>query len=559
MSIKNKMLLISTLLTILLASCKKNDIDQLTQEEKTNELRFFEINENTNSGILQINKSLREQNQEKSFITKFIKLAGYPKWDKGFFLSKRRLNQRMQSRTTVSDSTYIIPVVSESDRVVTGAIIAKIGDSSTYNLVLLKDYQSYSSDKSIFIKAMMILDAKVYGYNKFKIEDTSAITNTKEVFFSKGSIATGSNKTASTSYDDPCDIIEIWYNPDGDACNCTGDEYYTGEWYYADEENCFSTTPQPVISFLLAEGGGGYQLPVSYYILPDLSGGGGGSNPPPYNPIPTTEQQKTDYLVEQLNLDQTQQFYLVNTTEAIDTLFNYLWGNNTIEARNIAIWAIGYFSQHPNVNMEIFTNQFLGKSEGYEGEYDTYWDNPNLTFPQQNLPSWNDFSNAFPKDTEPLYDTPEKMYNSIGGDVATIYSGPNTNTCAIRLSKALNYSGVTIPNIPGQTYKGADNKYYFKAAYQINIWMRKTFGTNPATSTTPLNTNHYSYNQAQAGVNGVNLPGLLNGKKGIYSIYSSNFQWATGHADLLNPNATCGNNCHFADAPIARLDIWILN
>jgi hypothetical protein len=89
--------------------------------------------------------------------------------------------------------------------------------------------------------------------------------------------------------------------------------------------------------------------------------------------------------------------------------------------------------------------------------------------------------------------------------------------------------------------------------------MRKTFGTNPATSTTPLNTNHYSYNQTQAGVNGVNLPGLLNGKKGIYSIYSSNFNWATGHADLLNPDATCGNNCHFADAPIYRLDIWILN
>lgn len=332
MSIKTKMLLISTLFTILLASCKKNDIDKLTQEEKINELRFFEINGNTNSGILQINKSLREQNQEKPFITKFIKLAGYPKWDKGFYLPKRRLNQRMQSRTTVSDSTYIIPVVSESDRVVTGAIIAKIGDTSSYNLVLLKDYQSYNSDKSIFIKAMMILDAKVYSYNKFRIKDTSAISNTKEVFITKGNTANTSNKTAP--YNDPCDIIEIWYNPDGDACHCNGDEYYTGDWYYADEENCFSNTPQPVISFLLAEGGGGYQLPVSYYILPELSGGGGGgSNPPPYDPIPSTEQQKTDYLVEQLNLDQTQQFYLVNTSEAINTLFNYLWGNNTIEAR----------------------------------------------------------------------------------------------------------------------------------------------------------------------------------------------------------------------------------
>ena len=151
------------------------------------------------------------------------------------------------------------------------------------------------------------------------------------------------------------------------------------------------------------------------------------------------------------------------------------------------------------------------------------------------------------------------MYNSIGGSVATFYVDENTNTCAIRLSKALNYSGVIIPNIPGQTFKGADNKYYFKAAYQINIWMRKTFGTNPATSTTPLNLKHHSYTQAQAGVRGANLPDSLAGKKGIYSIYSSNFTWATGHADLLNTDATCGNNCHFADAPIARLDIWILD
>ena len=89
--------------------------------------------------------------------------------------------------------------------------------------------------------------------------------------------------------------------------------------------------------------------------------------------------------------------------------------------------------------------------------------------------------------------------------------------------------------------------------------MRKTFGTNPATPSTQLNTNHFSYKQADAGINGVNLPRLLAGKKGIYSIYSRNFEWASGHADLLNPDATCGNECHFADAPIQRLDVWILN
>lgn len=151
------------------------------------------------------------------------------------------------------------------------------------------------------------------------------------------------------------------------------------------------------------------------------------------------------------------------------------------------------------------------------------------------------------------------IYSSLGGDIANYYVDETTNTCAIRLSKALNYSGVIIPHLPGQTFIGADNKYYFKAAYELNKWMRKTFGTNDGDQTTPYNPNHILYTATDAGINGRNLPGLLVGKKGIYSIYSNNFAWASGHADMLNPNSTCGNNCHFADAPIGRLDIWILN
>ncbi len=210
--------------------------------------------------------------------------------------------------------------------------------------------------------------------------------------------------------------------------------------------------------------------------------------------------------------------------------------------------------------MTVFKNQFMGIAERPDGEYDSaYWDNTNLTFPPQVLPGRANFAAAFPLDTDPRYNSPKKMYDSIGGDVATLYTGPNTNTCAVRLSRALNYSGVIIPNIPGQTLKGNDNKYYFKAAYQINLWMRKTFGTNPSTSITPHNSNHHSYNQQQAGPKGVNLPGLLGGKKGINSIYSSDFKWATGHADMLKPDTTCGNNCHLNDAPIFRLDVWNLN
>jgi hypothetical protein len=85
----------------------------------------------------------------------------------------------------------------------------------------------------------------------------------------------------------------------------------------------------------------------------------------------------------------------------------------------------------------------------------------------------------------------------------------------------------------------------------MNIWMRKTFGTSPA------NPKHHSYTQAQAGTNGKNLPGLLNGLKGIYSLVSSNPAWASGHADILKPDGTCDKGCHF-DGPIDYIDVWEL-
>src|SRR5690606_10600419 len=166
--------------------------------------------------------------------------------------------------------------------------------------------------------------------------ETIALSNTKEVYFSINTTSSNTIKKGLLNTDDPCNIIEIWYNPDGDHCNCNGDEYNTGDWYYADEENCFSSTPQPVLWYFL---GGSGELPDKYYTLPDFGegNGGGGSNDPPYTPIPFTETQKKNYLMEELNLNQTQEFYLVNTQDAIDKIFNYVYANNTVERRNLAL------------------------------------------------------------------------------------------------------------------------------------------------------------------------------------------------------------------------------
>lgn len=251
-------------------------------------------------------------------------------------------------------------------------------------------------------------------------------------------------------------------------------------------------------------------------------------------------------------------------------LNNYSTGDNSNNI-NFTNWAIDFLMQNPDTTWQQFENWFMGESEGKDGEdYDaTYWDDPNLIFPAQNLPSWQNYYNAFPKDSNGNGIPGPDIYNLVGGvpkgmrDGVLSDSNPNNdrdydNACALRVSRALNYSGVIIPNLPNQTFKGADGKYYFLSAKKLNAWMRKTFGTNPATPNTPFNPKHIHITGAQAGVHGVNLPNLLGGKKGIYSLVSSNSNWASGHGDILLPNTTCINGCHFFDAPIAYIDVWIL-
>jgi hypothetical protein len=227
---------------------------------------------------------------------------------------------------------------------------------------------------------------------------------------------------------------------------------------------------------------------------------------------------------------------------------------------SFGLWGINYLRQNPLINFSVFQNQFMKISEGMDGTYDAaYWNNPNLTFQQQNLPNWNTVSNAYPKHNDPLYDTPEKLYISIGGQVANLYnSNPASyqNTCALRISKALLYSGITIP--PGTNrYQGADGKFYFISAAALLSWMKITFGT-------PTVPNHLT--GTQGGPNGQNFPALLAGKKGIY-IMTPNYPGgctsgtgfcASGHADIIN-NGICDGGCYFdAKGGVNEIFIWLL-
>lgn len=207
---------------------------------------------------------------------------------------------------------------------------------------------------------------------------------------------------------------------------------------------------------------------------------------------------------------------------------------------------------------DAFENQFLIPNEGQDYYYDeTYWENPNLTFSQQNLPSFTNFKNSFPTIGG------QQLATLVGGQVLLLYTQyPNVvrGFCALKVSRALNYSGIIIPNIittngNSGTVLGSDGKYYFLNAKSLNKWMQKTFGTGTA------NPKHLRINGCDGGPNGLNFINLTSNKKGIYSMVSYNSNWASGHADIIN-NSICESGCHFQDnpsAPIEFIDIWILD
>jgi hypothetical protein len=235
-------------------------------------------------------------------------------------------------------------------------------------------------------------------------------------------------------------------------------------------------------------------------------------------------------------------------------------GGNQDFARELIVLAI----QNPTIyTSERMINWFFTPREGQDFFYDaTFWENPNLSFPQQDLPTWDDFDLAYPRDNG------ADLVLIVGGAVQQAYNDyPSLSRgyCALKVSRALNYSGITIPQItttannPG-TIQGNDEMYYFLNAKALNKWMKKTFGTNPATISAPYNENHIHIDGSEGGENGINFPGLVSGLKGIYSMVSTNPQWASGHADLIQ-DGLCVFGCHFLDtppAPIDFIDIWVL-
>jgi hypothetical protein len=180
-----------------------------------------------------------------------------------------------------------------------------------------------------------------------------------------------------------------------------------------------------------------------------------------------------------------------------------------------------------------------GDDGGDEFNYDDY---SNVQTQTQSLPSRNVFYSNFPKNgTAGMLS--ELVYQLIGGSILNSHNADPenyTNACALRVSRALNYSGNPIPvfyNNAGQqrTQKGEDNLNYILDASSLLAYMKKTFPNN-----SPIHLVNKTPTEIKTA---------LQGKWGIYIMIPKNRATfgASGHADFWSYSG-CLSGCYFDHA-----------
>jgi hypothetical protein len=584
--------------------------------------KFLKIPANASPAIKSIAADLRAKDLKRPFIESLAESKGFPNWEKVIIKDPMQNGVssmvNRQASNTSTDTFALIPLVQNDERV-SSLINCKLSDSISYKLFSGSDYwkagfNSNTYNASNFVGLMLLMENQIFDREYFILKDGRLFKSNvvepdsakkQAVAFKVKPPTTGSNEfVASTTstyieiemcYDvyAPCSGQVTGCPPNDPNCNsyCTTTTCVTlASWWNYNTLEWLEDPTNPM------NGGSG-------------NGGGGGSpNGNNYGWIPTVEDitNIVSLLQNLLGLDTQQASWLElhpdrtmevvrylqesnSPTEGEKSLYhinkmindehyysfvqNYAstnstnlmwWENNSFLVPYGGIgfgsWAINYLIANSSVPFTTFQNHFMTPAEGQDGYYDTnYWDNPSLAFPPQNLPSWNSFSSAYPKHSDALYNTPEKLYTSIGGEVATLYNNNPTgyqNTCALRISKALNYAGVNIPAGVGR-YQGADGKYYFLSCVALLKWMKKTFGT-------PSGSNYLT--GSQGGTNGENFPGLLANAKGIY-IMIPNYPGgcangtgfcASGHSDMIE-NGICDGGCYFdAVGGVKEIFIWQL-
>lgn len=230
---------------------------------------------------------------------------------------------------------------------------------------------------------------------------------------------------------------------------------------------------------------------------------------------------------------------------------NYI-NNPTPENLALAKWAVGFLMNNPNTTWQQFENWFMSKPEGTDEAIsdEAYWNSSNLIVSKNTLPSFSNFKLHFPNMPS------REVYDLVGGHMKKAHYEGNKNyqnACAIRGSRGLNYSGISIEvykpdGINQKTEKGDDGKNYILDAVSFNKWANKSFTTLPVV-----------LKGAEAN-DPSKVAEFLKGKNGIFTIVNNNASTAgySGHIDLIE-NGICARGCNtLPTGGVSKIEIWIL-
>lgn len=126
----------------------------------------------------------------------------------------------------------------------------------------------------------------------------------------------------------------------------------------------------------------------------------------------------------------------------------------------------------------------------------------------------------------------DDVKSTIGGRVDADWI---TNTCAIRVSRVLNYSGHQVPFQKGETISGDDKKWYFYRIRNLRPFIEAQYGAPDVSFRSPFDMSELAKH------------------KGIIQFDETNFSDATGHFTLWN-GSSCADSCYFDRAGVVH--IW---
>ena len=141
-------------------------------------------------------------------------------------------------------------------------------------------------------------------------------------------------------------------------------------------------------------------------------------------------------------------------------------------------------------------------------------------------PAYSSLINHYP------YGSVSEVFNLIGGKVK---QNNFTNTCAIRISRSLNYSGLKIDAIKGETVSGGDGLHYIFRVITLKRYLERQFG-KPDFKDAPDN-----------------LKNKMMLYKGIMVVDVDGWMDARGHATLWG-GVNCVDHCYLDKAH--QLSLW---